>query len=1430
MSVIPFPDIPNPKDLLPKGVDRPGKIISDLRDILEKEKDSILNKVDEQTYAIEQDIKRFDEIIKKKVKDNVYVSKVLAAKKKLEDKVKYIKTTRDTIFDQYKTREELFIKTLTNLRIGITDEIYHDLHLDELKEWKDRVIQARDVLDKITKGLANLGIESDKWNKILHSAKTDAEKAAAKKELQRIEKDIGKQSIVKEEKLKQFEQFTKNVKKVKDKIKNISVDSVMSGIKKEINGVATKIAKDIDKFKDIKNEFKDVQNLMRTGYEDIYKSILEGENVSEIWKLATARTGEESKEEMRAMNRELQQLEGIAKFDTPVAKEQFMRLASKYSSPTRKLLIQTRDELEAFRSESKNLFGAIAEYGQHYLKVLGHSVQILGTYVVERVIGPAAARGMLGLVHFLGSLSGKIVVFLSGVADYYILARAQYYILKDGFTFKGIQEAVEELIGVDIVGPLESWEHKLKNNYYETSQIVSVDSTETNLARVDSDEIKKKVDFWGGDYINELSYRNPHYSAYVPMKETIVHMRIPGRYINKNNHPYDSEEHLAKCYQLEREVQHMSTSAVHWNLLFKYYPIHKDKNMVRNLVDFPFYERTMKWPAGKEEGGSLYQTQGTFDRTDLDPKLVEVLEQWVQSGQYGTIYTDAESQDTKRQAIKDNQDDFKEYMNPTTDSDIAYTVLDKWINGMQGRIKIYGNDMIVLSPDQFECTLNDDNTLTGKPNPVKYKAGPFAPYIGKRSLQYTYQWFEEEAEQHGRWMYYDKNIEFYERSIKTRKIWSTKIMIIVNTVQMVGEFVDASKMPNQFDLITRVYNEGKQKATYLKGISKEHKEKWSDAPMNLIWNDYLTNIGTFETDESKKMRSAWTYIKENRIAFLAELEMRASKLRSERKEKLMDEYKRVVDGVNDPLDIQAAERSYFMGQLNQVAFNNNPPFTAEELITKSFSGIKANILIGSTHKREKWQQKVDVFVDMPQETKMVRLFVTDKPRTMIVIFEDAMEASDEKNDWITMLTSDAVFLEIITDKENKVDYMPEIKEYRFSGDIKDQSKLMDSDNIVMVFDAVMMDWEMLRKNVIHEISALINRYPDISDIFLTGYGNGAQLAQVAALYIPRVPVRQYKIDNRFRKTSTIIDIKHPHCYLFASKPVGDRRFNVNFGAVTEEVVHVWVDGDLEVQIPPAILPGKSYFKDLYNKEVETMKLVVEKYPSFAGELFLLKETYKLFDAKSDFSFLHLLDDPVSKRYYKEYTIESLHNQIGNIVKASVHFHAYRGEGVFLRLNESGAGAYETNRGDPGNSAVGLSHLIHNNETRVNQNRIHSLDTILSNLAYEIRHHSEDFVIDDKKMSDWNDTGEINGKPNPHNYAPEIPKWLIDELIRGTAHVTGFAHTKHHYKEGTIVPMSDVDKYSSLPNRYDLAALEKERQWAVNKRSKINNGDYHGGYY
>jgi hypothetical protein len=753
---------------------------------------------------------------------------------------------------------------------------------------------------------------------------------------------------------------------------------------------------------------------------------------------------------------------------------------------------------------------------------------------------------------------------------------------------------------------------------------------------------------------------------------------------------------------------------------------------------------------------------------------------------------------------------------------------------MNGQRSIYYKEMIILAPETFSYG-----------NPEKLPKKDWWAAYDKDNIIGTLQWYEDKAKAVGRWTYGSEHLKFYNGVVNTNSVEITTIKCFPEPVGCIKttEFIKADNYngKNWTKFFKDVLTKGLAQKDYLDALSKSQEETWSDPQMKLLWDDYYSDVGGDEPDERKR-RNAWSFIKLNSVSFLEELQQRTRTMQDERREKLMDEYRRITTGIKDPLDLPAAKRAYFMGQLNNVAFDNKPEFSAEDLIKKNFGSLKENILVShnkSHAKGQHWDKKVKTYIKLPATEKdylNIRIFVTDKPTTIIVIFEEPHEGKlpDQTKGTVGLFNSMSRFLEYKPNKFNEKDstgYIPDIKELSFPATVN-FDYLENSDNVMQIFEKEHEIWLKCKDEIISIIEGLSLSYSGTTDIFLTGYGVGAQLAQIAALYIPRLAVRKFRIDSRFKKTSDVVSFKNPHCYLFASPAVGDRRFNIIFNALTEEVIHVWTDGDLVVQMPPVIIPNIFLYNKLYLKTVATIQLMVSQYPSFAGELFLLSEAFGF--ETGNFSYLSLLDDPVSKKYFDSYTIENLHTQMGNIVKANVNFQAYRGGGVFLRLNESGAGAFETNVKDPLNSAKALSHLVDNDETKKHLTRIHSLPSILLELQYELQHHSEDFVIDDKKMADWGKHGEINGKPHPDDDFPKhLPQWLIDLLLKGEAHIVGYAHSRHFHKEGTIVPKADVDEYVNLPNRYDPLTLERERQWSHNKRQKINSsteGDYHGSYY
>ena len=162
---VPFPKFPDSKDLLPKGLDRPGEILRHLAEITEKEKNAVINNIDQQIDKYTNDLARFTTLLEAKVYK--VTQPVLDAKDKINDAIKKLKKSKDIVFDQYKVLKDEYIKTFTTIRTDISTYIFEELHLDKINEFYEEGRRFQADAQIATTALNKLGILSDSLKKKL---------------------------------------------------------------------------------------------------------------------------------------------------------------------------------------------------------------------------------------------------------------------------------------------------------------------------------------------------------------------------------------------------------------------------------------------------------------------------------------------------------------------------------------------------------------------------------------------------------------------------------------------------------------------------------------------------------------------------------------------------------------------------------------------------------------------------------------------------------------------------------------------------------------------------------------------------------------------------------------------------------------------------------------------------------------------------------------------------------------------------------------------------------------------------------------------------------------------------------------------------------------------------------------------------------------
>ena len=452
--------------------------------------------------------------------------------------------------------------------------------------------------------------------------------------------------------------------------------------------IARAIGAYTDPMKKMAFRLQRVGKLVTGGYESFAKTLIEAGDADLFIEEMNNLAGDKAARETQAMRDQMKTVKRLMQQENVVT-EDVMAECSKWMSPKWRMTASLNEDF-AFFAESLN----ISKFTDYFV-VLGRGAFVLIQSIIKLPLLAAAS----GLEAVAGRYIATVVVDVTeaigvGVSEIASAALAPevlavmyaFYGFIDAFRVHNFWEWVNDMISAVITPALTDKLYSFRMLQYPfKSRKGDKDwhDDPASMLKIDSEQFKTTIDFWGSAFINEINKvkkTNLRYKQFEPYEGI---MRVPGRYIDPRDHPYDTQEEIDVCLETEKYFDDnlLVDATGKLNGEGSYLP--QEPGLVRNIVSFPIYQYGITWPDIK---GSLVQTKGRFVEESADEYIVGLWKYWIESGEWGPAFTHPSSTPQTRQAaIASNKSDFADFMSPRRDSPFAWTNVLEWVNNNKGK-------------------------------------------------------------------------------------------------------------------------------------------------------------------------------------------------------------------------------------------------------------------------------------------------------------------------------------------------------------------------------------------------------------------------------------------------------------------------------------------------------------------------------------------------------------------------------------------------------------------------------------------------------------------------------------------------------------------------------------------------------------------------
>lgn len=1227
--------------------------------------------------------------------------------------------------------------------------------------------------------------------------------------------------------------------------------SASAGIMETMKGLGKKYVLDLEKVgagaKNFASSLKQSKQLMTKGWETYGKTFAQGSEAKSLyWAKALGYTDKAAAQEAKLYQQSMSALNKLEE-----GSEEYMALTAKFATPSSRMLMETEEAFAEMKelNAGRSIF-AIAMDGRwvgFYLKNAMRAGARTGLVVAEGVLGAARVSGMLLGATAIFGLGAELVGFALSmpVQIFFLSLQVGYDLWVDGISWQFADDILSMFsLSLETFGLIAE---KLQE-YEEVSK--RIDKTEEpppqiEMMRYDSEELASVIDFWGNEFI-ELENKNKNNrgtkKTYKKLKAFEAILKVPGRYVKLDDHPYETEAEVNENLRLEALNSEFALEGEGFqshSLVASWFP--KKEGFVRNLRAFPVYDKTFQWPSPSQ--GLPYQIGGNFSRRDMDPNISALFEKWAVAGTFGPVYNMAENEKTELVAISENNKDLLQWLYPEPNWPTAWNEINAWMKNLKGKRAIMYSDMLLLAPSEWLKEWGKDK----KPEEWNWFWGfkhdhPVTDFVNVSS-------FEQTKDVGGRYTYHPKDRKFLNDIVQNRRIaiegrWSYpfyppprhaldvvshRTLLDIYSIDYGTYTYMREATPAEFDKYFKILKEGTDRKEFLDNRKTESEAEWKADILQKVWKEYIR--------AEKPYRTVWGYVSRYRQMFMQELMVKTQIMSGDRKRHEMAEYMKIISKSHVPLHINSEHRVAFMGMFAKLAYGTSKEESKFiEDITVKFDGILRNELI-TTSKNWKslaWAASVKR-VTKPKDSYdfpimfgalHARMFVLNNPRVVVIAIKGTTPTS--VTDWLVDLDfTTGHFTKLDMADNDHVKNMVDLVSYEAKSKLT-PAQLNDSGDLMTVHRGFLRAARALSPGISAQLQKYFIDFNDIKDVFITGHSLGAGITSLMTMMIPRLKVVGAfdELKGEFKVT-----YRNPHAYMFSSPRVGDDRFRRHFEIWSGESAQIWIDGDVFTTVPPFLVPDEDQSPEAYLQTYNDLKTLASADADFKTVWLMVKTAGKLgaklgsavIPAPPLGSLAKKLNDMVSIQDSR--SVWELAKTMFNTVHGN---RTFRGGSVFLRLNNAESGSFKESLHDPGNSKSVYQNLSHSDDIVEYIKTAHDMAHIVEDLVKVAEMNPDLFSLDMAKIPAWKENREITDKTDPTDkFAGITNKELSKALVSGHAKIIGYGKSKHHHR-----PWSVVDKGDIIKSAWVLTKEEKTKSTGRKKRRRIDksDGSYRGHDY
>ena len=389
-----------------------------------------------------------------------------------------------------------------------------------------------------------------------------------------------------------------------------------------------------------------------------------------------------------------------------VITEEIMAECSKWMSPSWRMAASLSEDIVYF-SESLN----IVKFTDYFVLLgRGAFVLIQALIKVPLMAAASAVEAVVGelIATVIVDLTEAVVVGVSEISSAILAPEVlavmyAFYGFIDAFKVHNFWEWVNDMVSAIITPGLTDKIYPLRMRQYpERSMKGSKDPTDdpAGMLKIDSEQFKATIDFWGKAFVEEVNRIKQQRNTYTPYEPYQGMMRVPGKYINPRDHPFDTQEEVDLCLETEKYLDSGLLTDETGKLDGDGSVLPQLPGLVRNVVSFPVYQSGVKWP---DLDGELVQTKGKFVETSVDDYIVDMWKYWVRTGEWGPAYTHpGASEATKKEAAFTNKADYNDFLSPSRDYKFAWTNVFNWVVNNKGKKSLIEQ---VINGDEYQSQL-----------------------------------------------------------------------------------------------------------------------------------------------------------------------------------------------------------------------------------------------------------------------------------------------------------------------------------------------------------------------------------------------------------------------------------------------------------------------------------------------------------------------------------------------------------------------------------------------------------------------------------------------------------------------------------------------------------------------------------------------------